>query len=65
MNVKLSILATFVVVILALTLISTPGSAHALVEFAFAFGSVGSGDGQFNLPNDIAVDSSGNIYVAD
>ncbi|MGB9940270.1 PKD domain-containing protein [Methanosarcina sp.] len=28
-------------------------------------GSQGSGDGQFNSPNDIAVDSSDNVYVVD
>ena len=29
------------------------------------WGTQGSGDGQFNLPNDVAVDSSGEVYVAD
>jgi tripartite motif-containing protein 71 len=28
-------------------------------------GSAGSGDGEFNQPNDVAVDPSGNVYVAD
>ena len=29
------------------------------------WGSSGSGDGQFSSPNGVAVDSSGNVYVAD
>ena len=33
--------------------------------FAQAFGTSGSGPGQFNTPYDVAVDSSGNVWVAD
>ena len=33
--------------------------------YRFWFGSEGTGDGQFREPHGMAVDSSGNIYVAD
>ena len=33
--------------------------------FITKWGSHGSGDGQFYYPNGVAVDSSGNVYVAD
>ena len=33
--------------------------------FKFAFGSNGEGNGQFNAPTGVAVDSKGNILVAD
>ncbi|HEM47300.1 MAG TPA: hypothetical protein ENO23_09695, partial [Alphaproteobacteria bacterium] len=34
-------------------------------RFLFSFGDWGIGDGQFNYPNDIALDTSGRLYVAD
>lgn len=34
-------------------------------RFLFAFGSWGMGDGQFNYPNDIALDNSGRLYITD
>ncbi len=34
-------------------------------KYLLSFGSAGSGDGQLNLPLGIAVDSKGDIYVAD
>jgi streptogramin lyase len=33
--------------------------------FLFEWGQAGAGDGQFNAPTGIAVDSAGNVYVAD
>lgn len=47
------------------------GSNHRIARFQLdgtwvgSFGSYGTGDGQFNTPRDIAVDASGNAYVAD
>jgi DNA-binding beta-propeller fold protein YncE len=34
-------------------------------RFLYAFGAWGSDDGEFNYPNDIALDSTGRLYVAD
>jgi sugar lactone lactonase YvrE len=33
--------------------------------FKFTFGNLGLGDGQFNYPNDIVVDMTGRLYIAD
>ena len=33
--------------------------------FVTKWGSLGNGDGQFWVPRGVAVDSSGNVYVAD
>jgi tripartite motif-containing protein 71 len=39
-------------------------NANAQV-FSFKWGSPGGGDGQFNEPVGIAIDSSGNVYISD
>ncbi|MDO8716305.1 MAG: hypothetical protein Q7J73_05810 [Dehalococcoidales bacterium] len=43
----------------------TPTPAPTSASFLFKWGIIGSGDGQFNYPYNMAVDSSGNLYVVD
>jgi sugar lactone lactonase YvrE len=51
------------VVFAAMLVVASPASAA--VGLLDAFGTKGSGDGQFRYPSDLALDSAGNIYVAD
>jgi hypothetical protein len=44
--------------------LSGGGDAHADFDFQFTFGSTGAGNGQFNVPRGIAVNST-HIFVAD
>ena len=43
---------------------STPVAAQPPV-YLMQWGATGSGEGQFNFPNRVAVDASGNVYVSD
>src|SRR5438067_5259558 len=52
------------VAVLTFCLFAIAGSAQAFT-FANSFGSLGSGDGQFHLLNQIALDPGGNVYAAD
>ena len=62
-------LAAFLLTVALLALASVPVSALAspphAANFAFSFGATGTGDGQLDLPQGIAIDSSGNLWVVD
>src|SRR6202011_941835 len=47
----------------SLLLASAPAGAD--YTYQYQFGSFGSGDGQFGSPGGVAVDGSGNVFVAD
>src|SRR5262245_9461033 len=48
-----------------LTTLLLAGTAGASVTFVLQWGSQGTGDGQFNFPAGVAVNSAGQVYVAD
>jgi len=43
----------------------TPAYSEEAYQFSLKWGSQGTGNGQFNSPAGVAVDSSGHVYVAD
>ncbi|GAB4436333.1 MAG: hypothetical protein Kow0031_18070 [Anaerolineae bacterium] len=45
--------------------VKTYDVSQAEPEYLFSFGELGAGDGQFIYPNDIALDSSGRLFIAD
>lgn len=51
-------------IVFAAALLPIPASAQAPV-YLYQWGTLGTGDGQFAGPEDVAVDASGNVYVAD
>ena len=56
---------TAVLVLSVLAMFTAGASAEGEYPVITKWGSGGTGDGEFDSPNSIAVDSSGNVYVAD
>ena len=52
-------------ILFILVLMSASVTHAQTYTFITKWGSEGSGDGQFNTPLDVAVDSSDNVYVAE
>jgi sugar lactone lactonase YvrE len=63
-NSKFDFLA-LVFVLLAFFLASSANTTQAETQFLFQWGSLGTGDGQFNGTRYSAIDNLGNIYVGD
>jgi DNA-binding beta-propeller fold protein YncE len=53
------------IIVLSVVFVVPAVSEAETYNFVLSWGSLGSGDGQFDYPFDIAVDSSGYFYVAD
>jgi len=62
--VKLIVGSVFLVLI-ALPLLAVTAEADTPPTFLLKFGTFGTGDGQFDAPAGVAMDSAGNVYVAD
>src|SRR5438094_4979731 len=52
-------------VLLAVLVTGSIAGATGTPTFLTKWGTLGSGDGQFNSPFSVAVDNSGNVYVVD
>ncbi len=51
--------------LVAVVALAAPAHAEAPPTFAGTWGTEGSGPGEFNAPEDLAVDAAGHVYVAD
>ena len=60
-----SLISAFGSIVLGLSLFSARLAEAGTFSVVGSFGSYGTGNGQFQFPTAIAVDSSGNIYVTD
>jgi streptogramin lyase len=51
--------------LVALAALAFPAAASADLTLVAQWGSAGTGNGQFQVPNGVAVDAAGNVYAAD
>ena len=64
---SMSLISMLALVLLCLITTNGPYSSYAVEQYSVIgkWGSTGSGYGKFSQPLDIAIDSSGNVYVTD
>ncbi|HEX5573263.1 MAG TPA: hypothetical protein VFX26_01920, partial [Nitrososphaeraceae archaeon] len=58
------VLSLFIILILTISINTNP-TVEAKFVFSKKWGTQGSGNGQFNDPSGITIDSSGRLYVVD
>ena len=61
----LGLVAVLIAAFLVVMPLPSARAAEAPPAFSLTWGTSGSGDGQFKFPDAVAVDGSGNVYVAD
>jgi sugar lactone lactonase YvrE len=66
-KINLSVSSVFALVFVCLITLGVTSAAYAAEQYSLVgkWGSRGSGEGKFSQPLDLAIDSSGNVYVTD
>ena len=62
---RISWILSLVAILLLFSSISTNSSVEAKYVFSKKWGTLGSGNGQFQFPRSVVTDNAGNVYVAE